>query len=360
MLIKNRRIIRLLSLIILGLIATFTVACIRDHPQSTFDAQGPVAQTQLNVFWLIFWLGLIVYLFVQALIIFIIIKYRRRSTDEGDPAQTHGNDRLEVAWTIIPVGILIVVAIPTVLGIFQATNSPLPPDKGGLEIEAIGHQWWFEFRYPHPDNPDEQVVSANELHIPVGEPVNFKLGSVDVIHSFWVPKLAGKLDMVPNNENRMWLLADHADEFYGQCAEFCGISHANMKFRVISQDRSDFDAWLRREAANGFEPVEPLAQQGKEVFLSRQAGCSGCHTVNGSDRARGTIGPNLTHVASRGHLAGAIMENTQENLRAWITDPEAKKPGNIMARQASVYNGTNPPLTEPQISALVAYLRTLK
>ena len=358
MLKPDRRSKSLIGLVLLGTLVALLLGCTPSDPQSTFDTLGPVSRSQARLFFVIFWAGLFVFITVGGALLYATIRFRRKP-GQGDPEQVHGNTRLEIAWTIVPALLLAGVAVPTIFTIFDNLNSPEPPEKGGLEVQAIGHQWWFEFRYPHPDNPEEEVVFANELHIPVDEVVNVELDSVDVIHSFWVPKLAGKVDMVPNNTNTMWLQADEEGEYFGQCAEFCGVAHANMRFKVIAESREDFDAWLRAQAAPAFEPVDPLAVEGQEVFMSSRAGCRGCHTIDGTS-ARGQIGPDLTHFASRRLFAGSILENTQQNLREWLEDPDKLKPGNFMARDAAVYNVPERALTEPQISALIAYLRGLE
>ena len=345
---------RLLGLAALGAIVLLLAACTPSHPQSTFESVGPVARSQVNLFYIILWAGTFVFVVLMAVLLYVVVRYRRRP-GQGDPEQIHGHTRLEIAWTIAPTIVLAIVGVPSLIAIFDTANSPDPPDKGGLVVEVIGHQWWFEFRYP-----DHDVITANVMHIPVDEVVNIRLDSVDVLHSFWVPKLAGKVDMVPNNDNTLWLMAEEAGIFFGQCAEFCGVSHANMHFRVIAQPRAEFDAWLKQQAADSMEPIDPLARRGQEVFLSREAGCFACHTIQPLRTARGTKGPNLTHFASRGCFAGCVLENTQEDLRAWLEDPEAIKPGNIMTREAIVYTNPDNELTEPEISALVAYLRSLK
>jgi cytochrome c oxidase subunit 2 len=359
------RLSRLTSLVLAGLLIGLVLACTPSHPQSTFDTLGPVARSQLNLFWIIFWIGLVIFIGVEGAVVYLAIRYRHRRGQDGDPPQIHGNNRLEIAWTIAPALILFVIAVPSTITIFDNLVSPHPPEEGGLLVEATGHQWWFEFEYP-----GQNVVTANDMWIPTGEVVNVHLSSDDVIHSFWVPKLAGKLDMVPGNDNKMWLWADQPGVFYGQCAEFCGVSHANMRFRVIAVPRAQFDLWAQGAASDGLVPVDPLAQEGGALFIG-SAGCSACHTVQGNSRARGRVGPNLTHVASRTTIAAGLLHNTdesgnvnstflQQNLREWITDPDAVKPGNIMSRDGIVYNGDAPPLTESQVSALVAYLMTLK
>ncbi|MDA0770785.1 MAG: cytochrome c oxidase subunit II [SAR202 cluster bacterium Casp-Chloro-G4] len=374
MLSVKQRSRQLVSFTVIGAMLALVLGCTPSNPQSTFDALGPIAEMQLFVFNVIFWIGAVVFVLVEGALVYIIVKFRRRLGD-GDPVQTHGNTRMEIAWTIAPVIILIIAAVPTIQGIFLMANSPLTPAQGGLELDAIGHQWWFEFRYPNPNDPNQQIVFANELHMPVGEPVNINLRSVDVIHSFWIPKMGGKVDMVPNNDNGMWLQANSQGEFYGQCAEFCGVSHANMRFKVIVESRDSFNAWLQAQAVPAPDPIDALALQGKELF--RSAGCTGCHATNsvmnlaeGGRRLPGRVGPNLSHVASRLYLAGLLPNKDegsltvndallQQNLKTWLSDPDDVKPGNIMTRDAKVYSDPDSKLEEREIDALVAYLLTL-
>lgn len=376
-LLRRRRQIFFLALF--AATAGLMLGCTPSHGQSTFDSQGPVAESQLRLFWLIFGSGAFVFVAVEAVLFYALFKFRRRS-DEDMPHPTHGNSTLEFAWTAIPTALLILIAIPTIFTIFSNANSPDPIDEGGLVVDAIGHQWWFEFRYPHPLNPGEDVVFANELHIPIGETVNIRLESDDVIHSFWVPKLAGKVDMVPSNGNIMWLQADRRGVFLGQCAEFCGVAHANMKFHVVAESRAEFDAWLLHQAEDAHESQDPLIQDGKNVFLRN---CTLCHD-NRSIMKRGPdgelvknkggfefAGPNLTHVASRGILAAGVFDNRddtgavnpalfQANLRAWLENPEKAKPGNIMAAHADVYTDPERRLSETDISAVIAYISSLE
>ena len=375
MLTTDRHWPRIIGLLLLLALAAFVVGCTPSHPQSTFDTFGPVSRSQANLFLGIFWTGLVVFVIVMVIMLYAAIKFRRRA-GQGDPAQTHGHTPLEIAWTIVPTLIVIGIAVPTIITLVDNTHSPKPPEEGGLVVDAIGHQWWFEFRYPHPHNEGEEIVFANELHIPVGEPINFRLISEDVIHSFWVPKLGGKVDMIPNNDNTLWLQANEPGDFYGQCAEFCGVSHANMRFRVIAEPREEFDAWLLAQAEPALEPSDPLAVAGKDLF--RSAGCQGCHATDSimnlaedGSRIKGRIGPNLTHVGSRRQLAAGILDNVdahgnlseplmQSNLRRWLEDPDDVKPGNLMSQDAVVYNDPDRALTEPDISALIAYLTMLK
>ena len=345
---------RLRHIVLLALAVALLVGCTPSHNMSTFDTLGPVAKTQLDLFYVIFWVGLAIFILVMAIMLYAMVRYRRREGD-GDPPQIHGHTGLEIAWTVAPSLLLAVIAVFTVSAIFDTTNSPKTPEEGGLEVIAIGHQWWFEFEYPSLG-----VTTANELHIPVGQPVNVALDSIDVIHSFWVPKLAGKVDMVPNNDNTLWLQADEPGDYFGQCAEFCGVAHAMMKFRVIAESQEKFDAWIEAQKLPAVASEDPLAEEGRDVFMARDRLCFRCHKIEGERLARGVIGPNLTHFASRDRFAGSMMENTQVHLREWLEDPHKMKPGNVMAEDAEVYNGTLPPLTEREVSALIAYLGTLE
>ncbi len=358
---RKRGSLRLAGVVLLGLVAVVMSACYPDHPQSTFDIAGPVARSQLTLFYWIFWAAVFVFVTVGGALIYVAIRFRRRPGD-GDPVQTHGHTKLEIAWTIAPALILVVVAIPTILTVFDNANSP---DPDGLTVEATAHQWWFEFRYPHPTNENEQIVFANELHLPVNKVVNVNLHSEDVIHSFWIPKIAGKVDMVPNNDNNMWIQSEQLGEFYGQCAEFCGESHSKMKFRVIVESQEDFDQWLLAQAAPAVEPVTPLQVKGSELF--RSAGCSGCHATSAimnlapdGSQLKGRRGPNLTHVASRGRLGAGELPQNPESFRLWVSDPGSVKPGNIMATEGKPYVDPDSALSEQDVSALVAYLRSLK
>ena len=357
----------LLGLTLVGVLLALVFGCTPNDPQSTFDALGPVAQSQLDLFWIIFAAGAIVFVFVEGALIYSVIKFRRRRADEI-PEQIEGNHTVEFAWTVGPTALLILVAIPTVFTIF---DNQVSPDQNALTVDVIGHQWWFEFRYPHPDDPTKEVIFANDLHMPVSEVVNVNLESIDVIHSFWIPKIAGKVDMIPSNGNTMWIQADRTGLYYGQCAEFCGIQHANMRFKVIVETRAEFDAWLRSQIEPAVELPDPLISEGRSLFVS--AGCSGCHATESVTNAGtpGRDGPNLTHAASRTMLAGGIFDNLgedgtvndailQRNLRTWIRDPEAAKTGNIMARRGAPYIDPANTLTEAELSALVAYVSSLK
>ena len=353
-------------------------ACTPENNQSTFGTAGPIAEDQADLFKFIFWIAAIVFILVEGAVIFIAIKFRRRSDSDKLPYQTHGNTRLEITWTVIPIFILAIIAVPTLTQIWEQQNL-VPQDQGQvLNIEAIGHQWWFEFRYP-----DHEVVTSNELHIPVNRPVAFKLDSQDVIHSFWVPKIAGKVDMVPLNDNYMWMIGDEVGTYYGQCAEFCGIAHAHMRFRVIVDTEEDFQAWV---AGMHTAPNAPVAgspeASGKNLFA---ANCSSCHTNDStspgsyareisSQQARwngwisdiensGIVSaPNLTNFGQHSTIGAGLKDLNKETLEQWITDPSSIKIGTRMQKHAAVYDTSDGAvkLSPTEVSDIATFLLSLK
>ena len=358
-------------------------ACTPNNPQSTFDAAGPVAKDQRDLFLFIFWAAVAVFVVVEGLLIYAVIRYRRRP-GQGTPRPVHGNRNLEIAWTIAPAIVLIIIAVPTIDVILETGNTPQECEEAGisedcLRVNVIAHQWWWEFEYP-----DYGLVTANELHIPAGSVIDLSLDSGDVLHSFWVPKLAGKTDVVPRGDNSMWFQADEAGTFDGLCAEFCGISHAQMRFRVVahpdpSKDISaepcgyepcpqeEFIDWVtaQRQEASTPGPGDDVAIRGERLFAIK--GCVLCHTIRpleagGMQTSEGVTvkGPDLTHFASRGTLAAGILENTRESVRRWLQDPDDVKPGNLMSREAPVYNALISPLTAADIEELSLYLLSLK
>ena len=371
---------RLLSLVVmLVAIGALWTGCSPSHSQSTFDAAGPIAQKQLNLFLIIFWTAVVVFVAVEGALIYAAIKFRRKP-GTALPKQVHGNTRLEVAWTIAPALILLVIAVPTIATIFETAKTPDQAEV--LQVTVRAHQWWWEFEYPQLG-----VVTANELHMPP-EPwvVEATLESDDVIHSFWIPKLAGKMDVIPNNVRKLWFSASRIDAdpttpeldpYFGLCAEFCGTAHAQMRFKVwVSPTKEAFDAWVERQKAPPSEPTTQLAQAGQELFGTK--GCTVCHTISGPDRAGmqkarmtsflrrepGKLSsfpaPNLTHFASRTTLAAGIRPNTDEDLREWLQNPNEVKPGNRMGELAGAYNDSKLRLTGDNVDALVAFLRSLQ
>lgn len=328
---------RLRGWLVLTLATIALGACSADAPLNFLHPEGPIARRADKLWDLTFGIATVVFILVEGALVFIIVRYRQKSRADA-PRQHHGNTKLEIVWTIVPALLLVFVAIPTVGGILFLSAKP----AGALEVEVIAHQWWWEYRYPNG------VVTATEMHIPVGRDVVLNLKSVDVIHSFWVPKLAGKQDVVPGRINKLRLFADTPGEYQGQCAEFCGLSHANMRLKVFAESSDDFNRWLKEQGDAALPPAEALGAQGKDLFVNGQ--CAGCHTIKGTP-AEGTIGPNLTHFASRTTFAGSMFDLNVDNLAAWLRNPPGRKPGSRMP---------NLHLAEEDIDALVAYLLTLR
>ena len=337
----------------LAALAFALASCVSDSPQDSLDPHGPYAEKIDVLFRPVAAVAIAVFLLVEGGIFYLLWRYRHHKGREQVPPQIHGNTRMEIAWTIVPFLILTGVAVPTVATIFDLAARPT---GNVLNVTVEGHQWWWGFKYTDPDmqlGDGKPLGTANILVIPTGRPVYVSLESVGeligdktVIHSFWVPELAGKQDVVPNQTNHLTLEADTPGTYYGQCLEFCGLSHANMKFRVIAMAPADFDAWVTGQKEDQAVPTGGMQASGFDLFSKT---CIACHTVRGAAPG-GAAAPDLTHFASRECLAGCMVENTEENLVAWLRDPPARKPGSFMPD----YN-----LTDGQIDALVAYLETL-
>jgi cytochrome c oxidase subunit II len=316
-------------------------ACAGPFPQSTLSPHSDFGRSIDQLFTDIFWWAAFVFVVVELLLVVAVVRFRHR---EGRPAPraTHGHTLLEIAWTLAPAVILVFVAVPTVRTVF-ATAGDAPADA--LQVEVIGHQWWWEYRYPGLG-----ITTANELHVPVHQPVAVSITGADVIHSFWIPALGGKRDAIPGHVNRIAFRADTVGDYSGQCAEFCGASHANMRFRVFVDSDSSFRAWVKSEQEGPRVPPRgSLAEQGRAIYA--RSACIGCHTIQGV--SPGVIGPNLTHVGNRSTFASGIFPNDSAHLASWIADAPSAKPGAIMTRM-------KPPLTDADIAALVAYLESLK
>jgi cytochrome c oxidase subunit 2 len=286
-----------------------------------------------------------IFAIVFGLTLFAALRFRRRRDDDGrEPPQLFGSNRLETAWTIVPILIVLVLSLTTVRVIQSVQGVPRPPNA--LDVTVIGHQWWWELRYPRLG-----IVTANELHVPVSDPraptpTWLTLLSADVAHSFWVPRLAGKTDLIPNRVNHMWIAPSVPGLYLGQCAEYCGTQHAKMLLRVYVHPRAEFDRWVREQADLTAAPADVAA--GKRVF--QRSGCVNCHTVAGTI-ANGRYGPDLTHLMSRATLAAGAVATSPETLRAWIRDPSGAKPGAHMPAMQ---------LSEREVSELVDYLLTLR
>lgn len=396
-------------------------------PQSTIDVAGPVAKSQLDVFYVTVWVTGIIFVLVGGVLTYATLKYKaRNAADEHAPTppQSHGNPLVELGLIAASVLALVFIAIPTLKAIWYNYDVPAAEKQNALEITATGYQWWFKFEYP-----SEQIdgvgplTTANELVIPAGRAVSINLRTTDVIHSFWVPKLAGKVDMIPNRGNHLWLKADAPGYFWGQCAEYCGEDHAVMRFRVIALNAADYATWLANQkaparsvaapdAAALAQPIsapytfknpgpnapgwsaafdaDPLASwvkqqhpdanenpvliaKGRELFTAKT--CVTCHAIRGSEGGGAPFAPDLTHIGSRSTIAAGLLENTPQNLHRWITRPHEVKPGNKMYMGVpmgggSVMNGymkaeegrlvPNISVSDDEAPALVAYLLSLK
>ncbi|HUB17106.1 MAG TPA: cytochrome c oxidase subunit II [Acidobacteriaceae bacterium] len=311
---------------------------------SIFAPSSTPARTILDLSWFVIAITGGIFVTVGGLLAWALIRYRARKDDElSEPPQIYGSTQVEMAWTVIPILIVVVLFLTTTRIIFAIQDAPEPP--AALDVTVVGHQFWWEFRYPKLG-----IVTANELHVPVStaqdpRPTFLRLMSADVDHSFWVPELAGKTDLIPNHPNEMWIDPHRTGLFLGQCAQFCGLEHAKMLLRVYVDTPEQFDAWVEQQKQAGVQ--DPAVAAGRHVFETEA--CTNCHTIAGT-AARGTFGPDLTHLASRATIAAGAAMNTPQNLRAWIQDPNTFKPGALMPAMQ---------LSDEQVDELVAYLDTL-
>lgn len=390
-------------------------------PQSTFDTKGPIARAQLDVFYVTLWVTMIIFVIVAGVLAYATLKYKARKDDAERPMppQGHGNPFVELGLIALSIGALVIIAVPTLRAIWYTYDVPESQRANAYEVNAHGLQWWFKFEYPSEQiDGTGALVNANELVIPAGRPVRINLRTADVIHSFWVPKLAGKVDMMPNRGNHLWLQADEPGYFWGQCAEFCGESHAVMRFRVIALAEADFAKWVAKQkqpartvtpaadqpklVAAGYTPISnpkrnapgytaefdadpmgawvkmqevdagedaALAIQGRTLF--KEKACITCHTVRGHDGI-GVNAPDLTHFGSRTTVAAGLLENSKENLHRWITQPNNVKPGNkmymgingmagyMMADAKGKMTVEHIKVSDAESRAIVEYLHSLK
>jgi cytochrome c oxidase subunit 2 len=400
---------RLLSTALIPALALGLAACSSHTPNTIWGAHSETGQAESHLTKILLVLGVIVFVVVEGLLVYVLIKFRARPGGP-EPKQTHGNTTLEVTWTLIPAIILAIIAVPTVRTIFQTQAKAAP---NSLEIEVIGHQWWWEFRYPQYN-----VTTANEIYIPVGRTVNFSLRTNDVIHSFWIPQLAGKRDVVhKNRSNYIWFTPESSYVWNGFCAEYCGSSHSNMRFRVFSVSPQDFDTWIAHQqtgpaftgtaaravtdtskqaaaqAAAAPAPVStsPVAQVNTGTWpedklpvwtvpatptpagltistlegdpargaqLYKTGACVACHTIQGV--SPGVIGPNLTHVGSRTTIASGMYKNDMKHMALWIKDAPAMKPGSIMPPMGKGLPKAMGAFDDQQIADIAAYLLSLK
>ena len=287
-----------------------------------------------------------IFLTVGGLLLYCVVRFRARPSDEPrEPPQLYGSNPIEFAWTAIPLLIVFVLVLTTIRTIYDVQAAVEPP--GAIHVRVIGHQWWWEFRYP-----DLGIVTANELHVPLSNPAHptptwIELESADVAHSFWVPRLAGKTDLIPNKINTMWIDPHQAGTYLGQCAEFCGTEHAMMLIRVVVEPRPDFDRWMAAQRLPAAERHAAL-ERGRQVFQGNA--CASCHAVKGTF-AHGTFGPDLTHLMSRQTIGAGVAMNTPEHLKIWVRDPARMKAGVLMPAMN---------LSENELDDLVTWMVTLK
>jgi cytochrome c oxidase subunit 2 len=367
----------------LPVLAVLAAACSPEHyPQTALRPISDFARIGDDIQTTTFYWAFAVFVLVEGALLFAIFRFRGKPTD-AEPAQVHGNTTIEIVWTVIPALILAAIAVPTVRGIFETAAIPA---ADALKVQVIGHQWWWEFRYP-----DLGITTANEVHIPVGQTVSFRMGTADVVHSFWPPRFAGKRDVFPNRETRLWFKAEQPGEYPGQCAEFCGIQHGRMAFRVRAQTAEEFQSWVAHMQTLGVKPAaaapsdsvrtasagaavpaapaqgkpaaagtgkdssaaaapappqDPAYAAGEKLFQAK--GCVGCHSLSAVNAPKGMIGPNLANVGARSFIGAGSFKNTDENLARWIQNPQLMKEGVLMPNL-----GVSP----EDAKSLVAYLR---
>lgn len=280
----------------------------------------------------------LIFLLVTGLVVYSLMKYRWREGD-ADPEQVAGQNTVEMVWTVIPLAIVVLLFFLTVKTMAVSDPAPAPaPD-----LIVTGHQWWWEARYPKSG-----VVTANEIHIATGQPYSVQLESTDVLHEFWVAQLARKMTTVPGHPNHIWLEADEPGTYQGSCSEFCGTEHAWMRFTVVAQAPAEFAAWEAAQLRPAVSPLTAEERAGEQLYL--QMSCVSCHAIAGTT-SQARVGPDLTHLASRGQIGAGVLENTPEDLRRWLTDPQAVKPGVEMP---------NFRFSAEQVAELTAYLETLR
>ena len=391
------------------LLAVSLSACTSFTPNTIFGAHSEFGHSVDTLTRRLLYAGLTVFVLIEGLLLYILVKYRDHEGNR-EAKQIHGNTTLEVSWTLVPAIILAFIAVPTIKTIFETQAKAVP---SALEVEVIGHQWWWEFRYPQYG-----VTTANELYLPVGRTANFALTTKDVLHSFWVPQLNGKRDLISNHTNYIWFTPDSTFAWNGFCAEYCGTSHANMRFKVFTVTPAEFDAYIahQKTLAVGSAPPAAAADTGKTgakapapvvtpvmnvsdtstatyprsklpdwvipktptptnlsfdqsvtgdaargAAMFKGAPCIACHTIKGVPTAAGIIGPNLTHVGSRTTIAGGIYPNDLKHLELWIKNAPEMKAGSLMPLFGKNEKGATPGLyTDQQIADLAAYLSSLK
>jgi cytochrome c oxidase subunit 2 len=341
--------------------AFLLAACGENLPATTTYPYGDHAQRIYDLLVPVFWAALAVFVIVEGILVYSVIRFRQRSANDAIPAQIHGNTRIEILWTIAPALILLVIAVLTFRT--QAINSNQPADA--LKIQVIGRQWWWEIRYPQQDGIGQEIVTANDIYIPTGRAVQFVMTGGDVIHNPWAPKLAGKTDAIPGHTNYTSFTTSQEGIYRGLCAEFCGQQHALMRFRVVAVSPDTFNQWVQTHLQPVGPNIQPAANaqigsgdpvRGEAAFLNARNLCITCHRIEGYQQAVGVTGPNLTYFGSRETIGAGARPNTPENLAAWLKNPGAIKSGNQMAAVIGPNASVN--LSDQDIADIVAFLES--
>jgi cytochrome c oxidase subunit II len=317
-------------------------------PTTIFDPAATPARSTFGLSMLILGVTAGIFLVVAGLMVYAVIRFRYKPSDsQREPPQIYGSNQIELSWTVIPILIVVMMFLSTTRVILELEAAPKP--ASAVDVTVIGHQFWWEYRYPKLG-----VVTANELHVPVSDPTKptptyLAMSSADTDHSFWVPRLAGKMDLIPNRLNTMWIDPQQAGLYLGQCAQYCGTQHAKMLLRVYAQSPEDFAAWIKKQQRPAEQDVSAnsAVAEGQTVFM--HSACINCHTIAGTV-ATGRFGPDLTHLESRDTIASGPIQNTPENLRKWIADPNSMKPGVLMPSMH---------LNDHDLDVITAYLVTL-
>ena len=340
----TRRVLKVLAIVFCLAPTCWAESSSFSSPTNIFAPASTPANSIFELSLLVLATTAAIFVIVFSLLAYAVVKFRKRTGDDGrEPAQVYGSTQVEVAWTVIPILIVMVLFLATVRVIANVQNG-VP--KNALQVIAVGHQFWWEYRYP-----GLKVVTANELHVPVSDPAHptpttIQLLSADTDHSFWVPRLAGKTDLIPNRTNTTWIDPHEAGLYLGQCAQYCGTQHAKMLLRVYVHSRADFERWIQEQSQPAH--LSDTVSDGRRIFET--TGCMSCHTVAGTV-AEGRFGPDLTHLMSRDTIAAGIARNTPQNLRRWVQDPSALKPGVLMPAMG---------LNDRELNAVTAYLETLR
>lgn len=326
----------------LSLLVLLLTGCFGEERLTALDPKGPQAQWIFDNMLLSLYVMAFVIIVVFIIFFIILARFRRKEGDNELPKQVEGNTTLEIVWTAIPIILLMILAVPSIVGSFYLADQDPDPVAGDdtVKIKVVGHQFWWQFDYT-----DEGFTAGQEVYIPVGEKVLFELHAQDVMHAFWIPALGGKVDTIPGITNYMWIQADEPGVYGGKCAELCGPSHSLMDFKLVALERAEYDAWVEAMSQEVAQPTETLAQQGRAVF--EENGCIGCHAIGGMGTA---AGPTFTNFADRTVIAG-YLEKTDENIENWIRDTEAYKQRNNMP--------SYPDMSDEDMEALLEYLNSL-